>query len=131
MWLARVSVAVLAVVLVHYVHSTDAACAKTHKYVGFSGALSELQHDVKGTLTVVDDCTITITNFHYDGRGPETYMYTGQDNDFSNGRAIGAVLPDTAVAGGTLTRTLPSGLTFDDFNSVSIWCVPFKANFGM
>ncbi len=47
----------------------ESTCTKTHPLVGSSVALSSIAHSVSGTVRVVDDCTIEINNFSYDGGG--------------------------------------------------------------
>ncbi|WP_274620315.1 DM13 domain-containing protein [Colwellia maritima] len=50
-------------------------CAKTHRNVGWSGNFNTLAHNVSGKATLIDDCTIRISEFYYDGGGPEVYIY--------------------------------------------------------
>lgn len=108
------------------------SCAKTHAKVGYTGSFSTLAHDVSGNATIVDDCTIVIENFTYDGGGPDVYVYAGIDHDYQSASAfaISGMLNGTIYDGDTLLLKLPSGKTLDDFNGLSIWCVDFNANFG-
>lgn len=48
---------------------------KTSAKVGKTLTLSSRAHGVSGTATVVDDCTIQLSNFNYDGGGlPDVYV---------------------------------------------------------
>ncbi|MCW8834228.1 MAG: hypothetical protein OQK09_12700 [Colwellia sp.] len=40
-----------------------ASCAKTHAMVGYSGFFETFHHNVAGQATIIDDCTIEITQF--------------------------------------------------------------------
>jgi len=101
--------------------------------VGTSAEFSNFAHDVSGTLTIIDDRTLQVTNFSYDGGGPSVFFYTGVDGDYrtqSGGQIIGEMLNGRVFDNETITLTIPDNLTLDDFNGVSVWCDIFSANFG-
>ena len=106
----------------------------THPLVGTSATFSDLAHDVSGTLTVIDDRTLEVSNFFYDGGGVTVFFYTGTDGDYRDGTAgagpIGPQLNGRSYQGDTIRLTIPDNLTLDEFNGISVWCVPFRANFG-
>ena len=109
----------------------DAAPATaTNPAVGVSAEFSNFAHDISGTLTVLDDRTLQITNFSYDGGGVVVFFYNGVDGDYTDGQPIGPQLNGTRFDNETITLTIPDNLTLDDFNGISVWCVPFAANFG-
>jgi hypothetical protein len=92
-----------------------------------------LQHGVRGTVTIVDDRTIRLSNFYYDGGGPRVYVYLGAENSnaaFTSGRVIGPLLQRRLYVNETLELQLPEGQTLDGFKAVSIWCDEFRVNFG-
>lgn len=102
---------------------------------GWVANLSTLQHGVSGNVTIVDARTVRITEFNYDGGGPQVYAYLGADNSnaaFQAGRVIGAQLnrAGPAYVNATLDLQLPAGQTLDGFNALSIWCAEFRVNFG-
>ena len=51
-----------------YVFLVDAEC--TPNYGRLVGPLSELQHGVRGMVYMVDEFTVRIREFSYDGLGP-------------------------------------------------------------
>ena len=106
-------------------------CASTHALVGDSAELSTQFHGVSGTATVVDDCTIQITSFDYDGGGIDVRVYGGLDGNYDDGFAMSG---DLIRAGGyqnaTITATVPDGRTLDDLDGISIWCVAVGQSFG-
>ena len=111
---------------------TDTNCSSSHSNVGATGSFSTLDHGVSGTLTVIDDCTIQITGFNYDGGGPQVYFYAGSDGNYQNSNAFrfSKLLTGTSYSNDTITLVIPSTKSLDDFDSLSVWCVDFNANFG-
>ncbi len=106
------------------------ACAKTHPLVGSSVALSAIAHSVSGTVRVVDDCTIEINNFSYDGGGIDVFVYGGVDGNYDDGFAMGQNLFGTRFTNQTLIITLADESVLDRFNGISIWCVTAGVSFG-
>lgn len=106
-------------------------CSADHPFVGRSVELSSLAHGVSGTVTVVDDCVIEVTNFNYDGGGPSVYFYGATDRNYSGDSfIIGQRLNGQRWVNDTIRLPFPEGKTLDDFNSLSVWCSDFNANFG-
>jgi len=73
----------------------DSQNSATHPAVGRMSEFSSFSHGVSGTLTIVDDRTLEISNFNYDGGGPSVYFYAGIDGEYrsgSGGRQIGSLL---------------------------------------
>lgn len=106
-------------------------CTSEHPLVGRTAELSTFAHGVSGTLTVLNDCVIEVTNFNYDGGGPAVYFYAGVDRNYVTGSfPIGRQLNGQQWVNETLLLTIPEGKSLDDFNSLSVWCFDFNANFG-
>jgi hypothetical protein len=98
--------------------------------VGKSARLRTLSHLVSGTATVVDSCTIEITNFSYDGLGlAKVFVYGGLAGNYRQGFPIGPNLRGTVYTGQTLRVTLNAG-DIDKLDGISIWCIDANANFG-
>lgn len=112
------------------VAATTRECGSTHPKVGHTTTLSQRSHDVAGTAAIVDDCTIEITGFSYDGRGLDVRIYAAHDGDYANGFAISDDLLGTAYANGTLRVQLPEDMTLDDLDGISVWCVEAGVSFG-
>lgn len=78
----------------------------------------------------MDNCTLQITNFNYDGGGlPDVFVYGGKAGDYRTGFAIGANLFGTPVVNGTVLVPLKDG-DLDQLDGVSIWCVRARVSFG-
>jgi hypothetical protein len=92
--------------------------------------LRTVQHGVSGMVKVLDNCTLQITNFNYDGGGlPDVFVYGGKGGDYAAGFAIGPNLFGTPVVNGTVLLPLKDG-DLDKLDGVSIWCVRARVNFG-
>ena len=106
-------------------------CGVTHPKIGLTAELSELFHDVGGTAEIVDDCTVRITNFTYDATGIDVRLYGGLGGDYDNGFPMGDdLVRATPYLGETLDFRLPDGMTMDDLDGVSVWCVDVGVDFG-
>lgn len=105
----------------------------THPLVGTTAEFSNFSHGIGGTLTVIDDRTLEVTNFTYDGGGPSVFFYLGTDGEFGRNRGgilVGPRLNGRTYNGDTIRFELPTGVTLDDFNGVSVWCELFGIDFG-
>lgn len=111
------------------------SCASTHPKIGQSAQLSAFAHGVSGTATIIDDCTVRIDAFNYDGQGINVRIYGGKNNQYevsNGGFALSGnnLLRNTPYSNESITVTLPAGKTFDDLDGISVWCVPIGVSFG-
>ena len=88
-------------------------------------------YGVSGQAVITDERTITLQNFNYNGQGPDVRLVLAQDGDYDTGFIISEKLslgqPYNNV---TLSFPLPQDRTLDDFNTISVWCVLFRQDFG-
>tara|TARA_R110002167_G_scaffold68603_3_gene193701 strand:- start:1726 stop:2667 length:942 start_codon:yes stop_codon:yes gene_type:complete len=107
-------------------------CAADSTKIGYTGTFSTLAHNVSGTATVINNCTIEISMFNFDGAAPNVKFYAGVNGNFSDAEAfgIGERIDGRTYSNETIILTLPEGKFVDDFDSLSVWCVEFQANFG-
>ena len=107
-------------------------CGSEHPFVGRTATFDTFFHDVAGTLEVIDDCTLEVRDFDYDGQGPSVFFYASRSRDYgsSDAFAFGPRLDGTLWQGDTIRLTLPEGRSLDTFDSVSVWCFDFLINFG-
>jgi hypothetical protein len=90
------------------------------------------EHSVQAFVTIVDDHTLQVEHFTYDGTAPLVYFYLGASNsspDFENGLQLEPLL-DRPYNDESLTLTLPVGETLDGYNAIAVWCAEFMVNFG-
>lgn len=106
-------------------------CGATHARVGQTADFETFYHGVMGTATIVDDCTIRIEMFEYDGTGIDVRIYGGQGGNFTAGFAMSDdLLRPGGYNGETLTATVPAGRSLDDLDGISVWCVDVSISFG-
>ena len=107
-------------------------CASTHPKVGQTAELSRNAHGVGGQARVVDDCTIEISAFTYDGGGINVRFYGGLGDDYDNGFSMSEsdLRRPLPYEGETVYAQLPAGRTLDDLDGISVWCVAVGFSFG-
>lgn len=106
-------------------------CGTTSPRVGWRTELVSRAHGVKATVTVIDDCTLELLNFSYDGGGGQSVRVTGgRSGSYNPGLKLGPQLRGTSYSNATLRVNLPEGASLTDFDSVSIWCETFGVSFG-
>ena len=103
--------------------------------VGYQAQLSTIARNVSGTVTILDDDSVRVDNFTYNGRGGAVYFFLGtsdSDTAFESGLQIGTRLSGTVFDGtqGPLFVDLPIGETLEGYQAFSVWCVTHSANFG-
>ena len=106
-------------------------CTSTHSKVGQSGAFVSRFHSVSGTATIVNDCTILVTDFSYDGGGPSVHFYGAVNHAYDSVEAIrmgpplqGTTYDQDVIVFGFLQSSI------DKFDTMSVWCDEFNASFG-
>jgi Electron transfer DM13 len=105
-------------------------CAKTSAKIGQTATLQTRSHGVSGTARIVDNCTIELSNFNYDGAGlPDVFAYGGKGGNYAAGFPFGKNLFGTRVANGSVTLTLKDG-DLENMDGISIWCVRAGVSFG-
>ncbi|XP_063541706.1 uncharacterized protein LOC134750472 isoform X4 [Cydia strobilella] len=106
-------------------------------YVGKSlGALTQLEHGVRGHVYAVDARTLYIQGFYYDGEGPAAYFYVGTSGAPSATGATrlrderGNTNPLRKYRGEGVALALPDNLTLKDIRWFAVWCDEYSVNFG-
>jgi hypothetical protein len=107
----------------------------TSPQVGWETELSKDAHNVSGTVRIVDEDTIQVDDFTYDGGGLSVYFYLGHENtrdSFRTGLQIGDQLLGKVYYGSEppFLIDLPSGQTLEGWNAISVWCVTASSSFG-
>ena len=108
------------------------ACTSKSPLVGTGSELSSLAHGVSGTVYVIDDCTLAIDNFHYDGKGLKVEIYSSKNGDFTEGRplSIDLLRPTQAYDNDLMILRLPKGQSVETIEGLSVWCSDAKVSFG-
>ncbi|MBX2882441.1 MAG: DM13 domain-containing protein [Granulosicoccus sp.] len=111
---------------------TETECSSSHPLVGSSAEFETFFHEVTGRATIIDDCTISVTEFGYDGLGPQVYFYAALDGRYSGEDAfiLGERLDGQSYSNASIDLKIPSGKSLDDLNGLSVWCADFDVDFG-
>ena len=106
-------------------------CGSDHPLVGEERLFSTLAHGVSGKATILSNCEIRIENFNFDGGGAGNVAIWGaKDSNFLLGYTVSDNLFGQDFVNEDFNVFLPENMSFDDINSLSVWCIPFNANFG-
>lgn len=87
-------------------------------------------HEVSGTAHIVNNRTIELRNFTFDGGGVVIEVYVSPNATFSPYVSLSDDLFGTVFSDETLVLDIPPGAELDDFNYISIWCVAAGVSFG-
>lgn len=111
--------------------SVDDVCDATHAKVGQTATLTTHAHGVSGNARVVDNCTIELTEFNFDGGGVDARMYLALNGDWESGFPVSDnLVGDHVFIDETMILKLPTQRSLDDMNGIALWCIPFAAAFG-
>ncbi|KAL6409177.1 hypothetical protein AUP68_05548 [Ilyonectria robusta] len=98
---------------------------------GDSGELSSLDAGLGGTVEVVNDNELMISNYKLkDASSPALYWWGSETKDLSAGFRINNERVSKAASTDVITVKLDAGHTAADFSVVGLWCEKFDANFG-
>lgn len=99
---------------------------------GWTAELVGTAHDVAGEAVLVDEGTIEVRDFDYDGGGLNARFYLVVDGaPFDASLELTDNLVGTGpYAGDTLTLTLPEAAAPGTWDSLTLWCVPARVSFG-
>lgn len=107
-------------------------CGKTSPRVGWTADLgiNTGEGQVSGFVTMVDDCTLELHDFSYDGNGIDVRVYGAKDSTFKPAFTMGPNIVGITFSKETWRVPLPADKTLGDLDWVGIWCVAVGANFG-
>merc|ERR1712038_292695 len=132
-----------------YLSSSSSSASFTTSDTGMKqiGSFEELHHGVAGDVFALDEETIMIKNFVYDGQGPDAFILAGTSGQPSKGGEV--VLPVPNDDGRTYAYTdkdipilgrftgdedvvlrMPPGRRVSDLKWLSVWCREYAVDFG-
>ncbi|XP_054266957.1 protein Skeletor, isoforms B/C isoform X2 [Macrosteles quadrilineatus] len=103
------------------------------------GQLQEYAHGIKGTVYAVDENTMFVKGFSYDGTGPDAFFWVGNT---ARPSPDGYIVPypedyvgrDPPILNAynktDVILRLPNGKRIRDLKWLSVWCRRFTVNFG-
>jgi hypothetical protein len=111
----------------------------------FLGRLSARHHGVSGSVYALGKRRLQVTDFHYDGAGPDAFFWAGTESRYPSDEGVLLPYPfdgtfrhytdqDASVLeqheGTDITLTLPPEIEVADLKWISVWCRRFSVNFG-
>lgn len=113
------------------------------------GSIDTLAHAVSGDLYAIDEQTLMVKNFNYDGAGPDAFFWVGSEGSPSDVKdeSKTAILAHPyqgkhytyrddaapvlkAASQETLTLILPASMKVSDLKWFSVWCRLYSVDFG-
>ncbi|ALC47592.1 CG34355 [Drosophila busckii] len=138
-WLQFVAVVVVAILL-NCQQCQAAGRAPPEPYYGrFIGQFTNFAHGIKGSIYAVDESTLFVKSFAYDGTGPDAYFWVGKTPRPS---PEGYIIPYPEEYNGVdppvlsahnntdIILRLPMGKRIKDIRWLSVWCRRFTVDFG-
>lgn len=89
-------------------------------------------HEVGGTAEIIDENTIEVTDWTFDGGGLNARLFLAVDGaPFFSDYELTDNLVGEPSDGVTLTLPIPDQAELENWDSIVMWCVPVGAIFGM
>lgn len=110
---------------------TSKNCSSLSPLVGFTAQLSMLQHQLRGQIEVLDDCSFKVTRFDMIA-GKEVYWWGSKGEDFenlTNGFVISGVRLNRTFSNESMVVTLVN-CTWEDFQVLGVWDKVLEADYG-
>ncbi|CAH2985104.1 unnamed protein product [Chilo suppressalis] len=122
------------------IHVDLSTARRSEPYYGrLIGRLTQYAHGIRGTVYAVDESTVFVRGFAYDGTGPDAYFWVG-DTPQPSPEGILVPYPEdyttrdppilTAHSSSDILLRLPGGKRLRDIKWISVWCRRFTVNFG-
>ncbi|XP_052745057.1 protein Skeletor, isoforms B/C [Bicyclus anynana] len=117
-----------------------AASRRPEPYFGrVIGRLTQYAHGIRGTVYAVDESTVFVRGFAYDGTAPDAFFWVGDTHQPSPEGTLVPYPEDyasrdppvlTAHTNSDILLRLPGGKRLRDIRWISVWCRRFTVNFG-
>ena len=99
--------------------------------MGWSGMINSLDGGLEGTVMVVDEMTLEITDYVLkDAGAPALYWWGSTTQTLQDGFRISNEQVTETSDGSDLMIALDAGKTTADFSVVGLWCERLESNFG-
>lgn len=119
-------------VLASVVSDADPGCPKTHPAVGFSSEFKMVQHQLRGSLVVIDDCSFEVSGFDMIS-GSEVLWWGAMGPEFGNltaGFAISDQSLNQTYRNSSFVVRLRENVTWSEIRVLAVWDRPTASNFG-
>ncbi|MEM6925456.1 MAG: DM13 domain-containing protein [Myxococcota bacterium] len=99
--------------------------------VGWEAIFETRSHDVAGRAVIIDEQTIELQDFTYDGGGVNARLFLlPAGGAFTDDFELTDNLVGTPFDNENVLIDIPEDATFEEWNLITLWCVPFRVDFG-
>ncbi|WCJ30365.1 Cytochrome b561 DM13 and DOMON domain-containing protein At5g54830 [Euphorbia peplus] len=107
-------------------------CSNSSSLVGFQSGFTMVQNQLRGVMTVIDDCSFRVSQFDMIS-GSEVRWWGSIGVDFGN-LTNGFIISDRLLNGtyrnASFLVQLSNNVTWDQIGVISVWDIPTAADFG-
>lgn len=121
----------LLVCSIEALNGNSSNCKSSSPWVGFTAHLSMLQHQLRGQIQILDDCSFQVSRFDMIA-GKEVYWWGAEGEDFenlTNGFVISEDKLNKTFSNETLVVTL-ANCSWEDMRVMGVWDKAFQSDFG-
>ncbi|CAN0876282.1 Cytochrome b561, DM13 and DOMON domain-containing protein At5g54830 [Linum grandiflorum] len=108
------------------------SCPKTSSFVGFESQFFMVQHQLRGVMTIVDDCSFKVSKFDMLS-GLDVHWWGASAGDYVN-MTKGFVISDQKLnetyKNSSFSVKLRENVTWEQIQVFSVWDIPTASDFG-
>ncbi|CAN1244587.1 Cytochrome b561, DM13 and DOMON domain-containing protein At5g54830 [Linum perenne] len=108
------------------------SCPKTSSFVGFESQFFMVQHQLRGVMTIVDDCSFEVSQFDM-LPGLDVHWWGASGVDFVNfteGFVISDQKLNETYKNSSFAVKLRKNVTWEQIHVLSVWDIPTASDFG-
>ena len=99
--------------------------------VGWVADFTTHHHSVAGRVEILDESTLEVQDFTYDGEGINARLFVQVDGaPFSGDYELSDNLVGEAFDGETFELSIPDEAEMENWNLITLWCIPAGVSFG-
>ncbi|XP_071723475.1 cytochrome b561, DM13 and DOMON domain-containing protein At5g54830 [Rutidosis leptorrhynchoides] len=107
-------------------------CSNTSSLIGFKSHFTMVQHQLRGLMEVIDDCSFNVSEFDMLA-GADVHFWGAIGSDFGN-LTNGFIISDhkfnDTMKNASFTVRLLENITWDEIQVLSVWDLPTASDFG-
>ncbi|CAI9759691.1 unnamed protein product [Fraxinus pennsylvanica] len=118
---------------IHFIHVSDSYCPRTNTtLLNFTSEFVMVQHQLRGLISVIDDCSFRITQFDMLS-GSNVHWWGADGEDFQNltkGFVVSDQILDQTYKNGSFLVNLRKNVKWDKIKVLGVWDIPTASDFG-
>lgn len=128
----RISFRIVLVTIFLWIGTASAQCSSSSPRVGFQADFVMVQHQLRGSFRIVNDCSFVVSRFDM-LPGIDVKWWSAVNDDvysFLSGKTISDAKLAGLYSNATMEVTLLKGLAWEDIKVLSVWDSATASNFG-